>query len=341
MLGVLSVAQFTFAADAPKPVDVKVAHPSRGEIVRYVTLPGNIRANQQATLYAKVAGYLKSLAVDKGDRVQAGQSLGEIEVPELLADLAKFKAELKVAETDFQRVSAAQKKSSDFVTPQAVDEAKGRFDIAGANLERTQTLLRYAKIIAPFSGIVTARFVDPGAFIPSATSGSAAQTAAIVTLADFNTVRAQVALPEVEASLAQVGQPVKLTVEGLAGKTFEVKISRMSYALDNATKTMLIEADLPNPDLALRPGMYATIKVGVEKHADALLIPSEALVMEKANAFTFVADGGKAKKTAIKIGFNDGSKVEVLGGLTGNEAAILVGKMTLADGVVVNVTEAK
>jgi membrane fusion protein (multidrug efflux system) len=329
------------AADTPKPVEVKITRPTRGEIIRYVTLPGGIRANQQATLYAKVAGYLKSLAVDKGDRVQAGQSLGEIEVPELLADLAKYKAEVKVAETEFQRVSAAQKKSPDFVTPQTVDEAKGRFEIASANLERTETLLRYANITAPFSGIVTARFVDPGAFIPSATSGSAAQTAAIVTLADFNTVRAQVALPEVEASLTQVGQPVKLTVEGLAGKTFETKISRISYALDDATKTMLVEADLPNPDLALRPGMYATIKVGVETHTDALRIPVEALVMEKANAFAFVANGGKAKKTAIKIGFNDGANVEIVSGLNGNEAVILVGKQVLADGQPVNATEAK
>ena len=154
-------------------------------------------------------------------------------------------------------------------------------------------------------------------------------------------MRAQVALPEVEASLAQVGQPVKLSVEGLAGKTFETKISRLSYALDDATKTMLIEADLPNPKRELRPGMYAMVKVGVEKHADSLLIPVEALVMEKANAFAFIADGGKAKKTAIKIGFNDGTRAEVLSGLTGSESVILVGKLTLADGTAVNATEAK
>jgi len=341
MATIILLARITFAADAPKALEVKVAHPTRGEIIRYVTLPGSIRANQQATLYAKVAGYLKSIAVDKGDRVQAGQSLGEIEVPELLADLAKYKAEVRVAETDFQRLSAAQKKSPDFVTPQAVEEAKGRFEIAGANLERTQTLRNYARITAPFPGIVTARFVDPGAFIPSATSGSAAQTAAIVTIADFSTVRAQVALPEMEAALAQVGQPVKFTVEGLAGKTFDAKVSRLSYALDDASKTMLIEADLPNPDLALRPGMYAIVKVGVEKHTDALVMPVDALVMEKANAFAFVADGGKAKKTAIKIGFNDGAKVEVLSGLTGSEVVILMGKMILADGTAINITEAK
>lgn len=328
------------AADAPKPIAVKVARPTRGEIVRYVTLPGSIRANQQATLCAKVAGYLKSLSVDKGDPVQAGQALGEIEVPELLADRARYKAEVKVAGTDFQRVGAAQKKSPDLVTPQSVDEAKGRFEIASANLEHTETLLRYSTITAPFSGIVTARFVDPGAFIPSAASGSAAQSAAIVTLADFNTVRAQVALPEMEAALAQAGQPVKLTVEGLVGKSFAGKISRLSYALDDASKTMLVEADLANADLALRPGMYATVKVGLEKHTDALLIPADALVMEKANAFLFVAADGKAKKTAIKIGFNDGVQVEVVSGLTGAEAVILVGKMALNDGAAINAAEA-
>jgi membrane fusion protein, multidrug efflux system len=340
-IATVAVVNLTAAADAPKSIEVKVARPMRGEIVRYVTLPGSIRANQQATLYAKVAGYLKTLSVDKGDRVPTGKVLAEIEVPELLADLAKYKAEVKVADTDYQRVSGAQKKAPDLVTLQAVDEAKGRLDIASANLERTETLLRYAQITAPFDGIVTARFVDPGAFIASATSGSAAQTAAIVTLADFDTVRAQVALPEVEASLAQVGQPVKLTVEGLAGKTFEGNVSRMSYALDDATRTMLIEADLPNPDLALRPGMYATVKVGVEKHADALLIPVEALVMEKANAFTLLADGGRAKKTAIKIGFNDGTKVEILSGLTGSELVVLVGKLPLADDAALTVTEVK
>jgi membrane fusion protein (multidrug efflux system) len=152
---------------------------------------------------------------------------------------------------------------------------------------------------------------------------------------------AQVALPEVEASLAQVGQPVKFTVEGLAGKSFATKVSRLSYALDDATRTMLIEADLPNPDLALRPGMYAIVKVGLERHTNSLLIPGAAVVMEKVNAFTFVAEGGNAKKTAIKIGFNDGTLAEVLSGLTGNEAVILVGKMTLADGTAINPTEAK
>jgi membrane fusion protein (multidrug efflux system) len=188
---------------------------------------------------------------------------------------------------------------------------------------------------------VTARYVDPGAFIPAATSGSAASSAAVLTLMDFNIVRVQVPVTELEAPLVARGQPVKVAVEGLPGKAFDGRVSRIAYALDDATKTMLVEADLPNPKLELRPGMYASVKVGVEKHTDALLIPVEALVMDKMNAFAFVADGGKAKKTAIKPGFNDGARIEVLSGLKGDEAVILVGKMTLLDGAAVNATDGK
>lgn len=330
-----------YAADAPKPLEVKVTHPTRGEIVRYVKLPGTIRANQQATLYAKVAGYLKTLAVDKGDPVQAGQSLGEIEAPELQADLAKYKAEARVAARDYERISEAQKKAPDLVMAQSLDEALGKTEVAKANLERTETLLAYTRITAPFSGIVTARFVDPGAFIPSATSGSAAQTAAIVTLAEFNVVRAQVLVPELEASLVARGQPVKVTVEGLGGRTFDATISRFSYALDDATRTMLVEADLPNPNLLLRPSMYATMRLGVETHKDVMLIPAEALVMEKANASVFVAEGGKAKKKPIQIGFNDGVNVEVSSGLAANEQVVVAGKVAVADGAPINLVEGK
>lgn len=338
LAGLLS---FCTAALAAAPIEVKVARPARGEIIRYVTLPGSIKANQQATLYAKVPGYLKSIAVDKGDTVTAGQELGEIEVPELLAELVKCRAEVKVAEIERNRVAAAQKKAPDLVTPQSVDDTRGKAEIATANLKRVETLLAYSKLTAPFGGIVTARFVDAGAFIPSATGGSAAQNAAVVTIADFNTVRVQVPVTELEAPLVVKGQPVKVAVEGLPGRAFEGSVSRLAYALDDVSRTMLVEADLPNPKLELRPGMYASVKVGVEKHTDALTMPVEALVMEKVNAFAFVADGGKAKKIAIKIGFNDGAKVEVLSGLTGSETVILVGKLTLADGAAVNVTEAK
>lgn len=314
-----------------------MAKASRGDVWRFVTLPGSIRANQQATLYAKVAGYLKTLSVDKGDAVKAGQPLGEIEVPELLADRARYRAEVKVAEAESSRVKGASKKSPDLVVPQAVDEATGRLEIAKAGLERTETLLAYARLVAPFDGVVTARFVDPGAFVPAATSGSAAQNAAVLTIMDFDTVRAQVPVPEAEAARVQVGQPVKVAADALPGKTFEGTVSRFAYALDEGTQTMLVEADLPNPGRQLRPGMYASIRLGVEKHADVISVPAGALVVEKAGASVFKLADGKAKKTPVKVGFNDGARAEILDGISEGETVLLAAGVTLADGQEVRV----
>ncbi len=256
-----------------RPANVQVVRPHIGEITRSITLPAEIKPYQQATLYAKVGGYLKTIAVDKGDEVKAGALLAEIEVPELLADVSKYKAEVEVAEIDYKRVNEAQKKAPDLVVPQTVDGAKGKFDVAQANLERTETMLGFARITAPFSGTVTRRWVDPGAFIPAATSGSAAQNAALMTLMDFTRVRVQVAVPEPEVPFIRNGLRVKVTVEELPNRVFDGAVTRFAYALDETTKTMLCEIEIPNPKGDVRPGMFATVRIVVEQKNDALLIP--------------------------------------------------------------------
>jgi len=189
--------------------------------------------------------------------------------------------------------------------------------------------------------MVTKRMVDPGAFIPAATSGSAVQNAAIVSLMDFSRVRIQVAVPELEASLVAKGEPVKVSVDGLPGHSVEGNITRFAYALDEATKTMLAEAELANPKLELRPGMYATVRIGIERKEDALLLPVEALVEERAGAFVFTVTDGKARKTRAQTGFNDGTDVEIVSGVNPDQPVILVGKRTLNDGQAVKVTEGK
>ena len=329
------------SAPAADPTPVKTASVTRGDVVRYVTLPGTLKANQQATLYAKVAGYLTKVAVDKGDRVTADQLLAEIEVPELLADMKKYEADGKLADLELQRLTDAQKKAPDLVLPQALDKARGAAEVARANIGRTDTLLTFAKITAPFPGIITNRFVDNGAFAPAATSGGAAQNAALFTIMDFTTIRAQVAVPELDAALVKNGQPVKVAVEALGGKSFPATVTRFAYALDEATRTMLVEADLPNADGALRPGMYAMIKIGVDQHPGVLTVPVEALAMEKTNAFVFKIADGKAKKTPVTLGFNDSAIVEIATGLSEGESVILVGKAAFTDGQTVQVTEGK
>jgi membrane fusion protein (multidrug efflux system) len=339
----LSLVSFAHAADTkpPPPVEVKFVYPKKGDITRHITLPGNVKAYQQATLYAKVAGYLKTIRVDKGDSIKEGELLAEIEVPELIADLAKFRAEVKVAKADLDRIIEAQKKAPDLVIPQVVDHASGKFEIATASLERIETLLGFAKITAPFAGVVTMRFVDPGAFIPVATSGSSAASAAIVTLMDFGKVRVQVAVPEFDAALTIKGQPAVVSVEELPGRKFVGEITRIAYALDEATKTMLAEAELQNPKWELRPGMFAQVRIGIEKKSGVLLVPVEALAVERGGASVFTVANDVAKKVAVKTGFNDGTHIEILSGVVAEDRVILIGKQPPSSGQAVHAVEAK
>lgn len=325
---------------AAAPLEVQVVRPHRGPITRSITLPGQIKPYQEATLFAKVSGYLKTITVDKGDEVKQGALLAEIEVPELLADQMRYRAEMKVAQMDYQRLNESQKKAPDLVMPQTVDDALGKLEVAKANLQRTETLLNYARLTAPFSGIITRRMVDPGAFIPAASSGNSS-SAAVVTLSEFSKIRLQVAVPEAEAAMVALGQPVKASVEGLPGKSLEGTISRFAYALEEATRTMLAEVELPNPDLQLRPGMFATVKIGIDRKADALLIPAETVLTDKTGSSVFLPIDGKAKKARIQTGFNDGANVEVASGLNADQPIIVLGKQPPSDGQGVMVLEHK
>ncbi|HXY39252.1 MAG TPA: efflux RND transporter periplasmic adaptor subunit [Vicinamibacteria bacterium] len=327
------------AASAP-PATVSVTRVRRGPISRTVDLPAVVRPLEQAVLYAKVAGYLKTIRVDKGDAVREGELLAEIEAPELLADETRLKAELAVAEVAFRRVSEAQKKAPDLVMPQTVDDAKGRLDVARANLERNETLLAYTHVRAPLSGVVTRRFVDKGAFVPAATSGSVTQNP-LVTIMDLRRVRIDVPVPEPEVPLVRTGLPIQVVVDELPGETFAGHVTRFAYALDDASRTMTAEAEVENPGARLRPGMYARAQIAVERHEDALLVPAAAILAGKGQDFAFTVSDDKAKRVPVKVGFRDARQVEVREGLSLEQPVILLGTSPPNDGQPVMVAEAR
>ncbi len=307
---------------------MKTAAAAKGDIHRWISIPGSLQPNQKVTLYAKVAGYLGAINADIGDKVTAGAVLATIEVPELAADLKRQEAEAKLAASDLARLTSARKKSPDLVVAQDIDKAQAAVDAADAHAERTRAMIGYAKLTAPFAGTVTARTVDAGTFIPAATT----QSTALLTLMDTATLRARAGVPEMESGFIKNDLPVRILPDAMPGKIFEAKVSRSSGALDETTRTLLVEADLLNPGDALKPGQFAAIKIAVEKHTGVLVVPVEALVMEKTNAFLFRVADGKAKKFPVTAGFNDGAQVEITTGLQTGEKVILVGKLTLTDG---------
>ena len=329
---------FALAALSAQALELPTAKPTTGTIHRWVALPSTLAPWQQATLFAKVTGYVKTILVDKGDTVKAGQLIAEIEAPELEAELAKNESESAAlkpafvfAQQEYDRLVKAQKSSPDLILPQMLekakselDKAKAAFDVVEASAKHARVMLAYTKLTAPFDGIITARHADPGALVNASTSK-------VVDLVDAHTIRLQIPVTEMEIPLVQQDKPVKVAIEALGPAPIESSISRISYALDPATRTMLAEADLKNAELKLRPGMYAMAKIGVDKHENALLIPVTGLVMEKTNAFVFKHAEGKALKTAITIGFNDGANVEVLTGIDKDTTILLPDKVTLTD----------
>ena len=326
------------------PVEVNAVHPHRGEVSRLINLPGEVRPLYEVTLFAKVDGYLEKLTVDKGDSVKAGDLIADIDVPELRANLIKYKAELELAQAEFKQMSEAANNLTAADSEAAKNRlaiASGKLAVAKGNVQYTESMLKYARVTAPFSGIITKRYVDPGAYIPVPNAASTPEAAAIVNLTDFKTVRLQVAVPETEATHVKIGQTIRWTADDFPGEHFDGTVTRAYWALDKATKTMLTETQMANPGMKLQPGMLVNARIGIEKKNDALLLPVEALVKEKTNSFIFIFNGGKIKKAPVEVGFNDGTNVEIVTGVKPADLAIMPGQQALRDGQLVKVTEEK
>lgn len=346
---------------------VVVQNPVRQTIYDKVLLPGDILPWGQATLFAKVSGYLEEILYDKGDWVQKGDVIARIAVPELEnelkiqeAELAQCKADIERAQTEvtlreiiYNRLAKVQAESKDLVPEEHVDEAKGQLEVAKAELalvkrrgdvvltriEKTKTLLGYTTIKAPFSGVITNRWVDPGALIQVATT-SQDKAASIVHIMDMNTLRVQVHVPEPDTPFIETGKKATLTVNELPGKIFDASVSRYSWALERNTRTMLVEIDVSNAEHILRPGMFAKAIIHLKAHEDVLTIPAESLITGSDKAYIYVADDNNTvRKVPVKTGIDDGIIVEILDGLQESDKVIVAGKHLVTEGDTVITSE--
>lgn len=314
---------------------VPVATPNKGTIHRWITLPSRLEANQQSVLHARVGGHVKSISVDVGDTVSAGQEIAKLEVPELEADRIKAVAEVEVAGIYLKRLEGARTKSPGLVLPQSIDEAEGRQRIAEATLNRTEVLLGYATITAPFAGVITARHADPGAYIPAGGTGTSGAT---VTVSDLTILRNHVAVPEQEAKFMKPGTLARILLSPTA-TPIEAKISRHGRSVESPSATLMVQVDVPNPEGKLLAGSYVKTQLAAETHNDAMLVSVSTLLVEKTSSSVFVVKDGKAIKTKVGVGFNDGKNAEILNGLNGDESLVVLTGLTLTDGQAVSIAQ--
>jgi len=209
-------------------------------------------------------------------------------------------------------------------------------DKARAELGKLQVLAEFAKVRAPFDGVVTERFVDPGALIQA---GANSLGSPVVSLAKIDQVRVYVFVPEVDVSQVIRGLAAKVRLDGFPGRVFAGKVTRFADALDPQSRTMKTEIDLPNSDHRILPGMFGTVTLELRTDLNALFLPDQAVRQgSDGNKFVYTVENDRLRKMEITTGQDDGKMTQVFG-LRGAEAVVLSGGDNLQEGTSVKVVK--
>lgn len=315
------------------PVDVQVTKPTRRDLVYAVKLPANVSPLYQTTLYAKVSGYLKWIGPDKGDAVKKNDVVAVIDAPEVEEQYQQAVSDYKIKKLTYERLAKVWNESPDVIAKQDVDVAEAAYQGARHLMEQRVVMRDYTKVRAPYNGIVTARFADPGALIQIATS-SATNAIPLFTIMDLNTVRIYANVPQDDSPWIVPGKTrATVKVTELPSRSFTGLVTRSTMALDPATRSLLVEIDLPNQDHALRPGTFAEVTLGLREIPQALVVPPQAVTSTPKGKSLFIVEDGKAKPVAVQTGISDGRWIEITSGLRGDEDVVAVGKRRLLEGM--------
>lgn len=337
VLVLAAVSGLLHAADAPVVAVVPV---TQGEIYREVSFDAELRPYKEIELHARATGYLDKMLVDAGDTVKEGQLIASLDVPELQfdlqnaqaterrakADMEKFTAAYEEAHLAITRLESADKAQPNLIAKQDVDSARLRDqsaraalnsakeeqNIAAASTKRFQTLLDYTQISAPFAGVITRRYSDPGSLIQAGTSSGSHP---LVRLSQIDLLR--VAFPVSVSYVAgvKVGDEAEIRIPSL-GKKFAAKISRISQKVETSTRTMEAQIDLPNEDRSLIAGVYATVVLKIDRRNDALVLPIESVARDKGTASVYrVTKDNKIEAKNITVGTESPTHLEITEGL--------------------------
>ena len=358
--GAASVAARDAGADE---VYAAVANVKRQTVADSLSIAGQFMPYQNVELHAKVAGYIKNIYVDIGDRVHTGQVLAVLEIPELVAQVDASKAEVHHAEEEIQRAksdvlraqadnvalhaNAQRLVNTDKVRPgliaeQELDDATAKDRASQAQVDAAKSALAaaqqqlavakadqqhyaalgdYARITAPYDGVVTWRFSDTGALVQAGTSNTSGLP--VVTVAQVNVLRLRIPVPESLAGKVRIGDAADVHVQA-TGEHFTGKVTRFTGALDPSTRTMQVEIDVPNPNYHLQPGMYADVTLLANSRPDALTIPITAVLRSDNKTSVLVVDSqDRVQVRPVVLGVETPNRAEVLSGLNEGERVII------------------
>lgn len=319
---------------------VRVTQPKRGGAAQTISLPGTLQGAAQSPIGARASGYLKRWTKDIGSKVAKGELLAEIETPEIDQQLSQAiaardqaAASLALSRSTVERWEGLRRK--DVVSQQDLEEKRSAAQQAAANLaaaeanvQRLRQLEGFKRITAPFAGVIVRRNVEVGDLIDA---GGAASRPLFV-LAQTNTLRVYVNVPQAYAQLVKPGQPVVVTQNELRGETFKGEVARTAGAIDTATRTMQVEIALPNEDGRLLPGAYVQVSLPLPGNS-TLLAPTNTLLFRPEGTMVALVDAqGQVALRKVGVGRNLGENFEVLSGLSEDDRIVLNPPDWISDG---------
>jgi RND family efflux transporter MFP subunit len=316
-----------------------------------VTLPGTTFAYEAANIFARTNGYIEKRNVDIGDHVKAGDLLAQLTAPELdhqisqaeatfsqtQATLRQNQASMKLAEVTNDRIGTLVKQG--WATVQlgdtdrlSLEAQQAAVSVAQANIAAQQSMIRvltqqkaYQRVIAPFDGVITQRAVDVGSLVQAGSTF-------MFTLMHSHVIRTQVFVPQDQAFGLAPGVKAVVRVPEMPDRTFPGDVTRIADALQQGTRTLLVEIDVPNPDGELTPGIYCTVELHIPRKAPSLLVPADAIIFNRDGLQVAIVENGVAHIRKISIVRDIGTQVEVRDGVKAGDQVILNPTVDLTDG---------
>lgn len=331
-------------AAKPRPAPlVAVETAARKDVAVTVHASVELQPAEQADVSSKTVGYLDAVLVDRGDAVKKGQLLALVRPSDLPDQLlvaksavsqAQAAASLAKINNERAQVLAAKGLVSEqelYTLANAVTTADAQLQAAQAQLGVLATRLGETRLEAPFSGVVLARYGDPGALV-GGVSGRP-----IVTVARMHPLRAFGTVSEREAAGIRVGQSARIVFDGLEGEHLDARVHRVAPALDVSTRNLALELQFSSPHEKLKPGMYGRAEIEVERHASAVVIPSAAVQLANEMAYVFVLEGEAVRRQPVRVGVVHNEEVEIVDGLDAGVVYVLRGIDGLSNGAKVRV----
>lgn len=313
---------------------------TKSEVSTQVSLPAELTGYKQVDIFAKVSSYVKTLNVDIGSKVKAGQLIIVLEAPEINSQLSVAESRLKSQEAVYLASDATYNriletsKVAGTISANDLEQALAKrnadlaqVEAARANYKEIRNMNNYLEVRAPFDGIITNRNVNVGAFV----GGSNSQP--MITIQETSTLRLSTAIPEQYTGYLKIGDSLTFTVNSIKGEEFSGRVTRMAGALDSRLRSERMEMDIVNTTGNLLPGMIGQVNLVLQSRKQTLVVPNSAVMNTSEGVYVIKVVGGKATWLSVETGLQSEDNVEVFSNdLHENDALVLKANEGIRDG---------